>query len=137
MKVQGFDSYEDMQTALVQALAEANDRAKTHPVKIDQLEHGSKLVVFELDYGLTIYGMVSDTVDPEFAPSLTADEITSDEASIARGRLRGFVNARCYSVVCPAGEVGDTHVTSICRLISDEASEAARARGWVDEEIAT
>lgn len=45
-------------------------------------------------------------------------------------RLQHYRFCRCYSVACPEGELGDVHVSTICRFISREQFEQAREKGW-------
>lgn len=45
-------------------------------------------------------------------------------------RMRGHIPGMCYSVQCPDGELGNTHVANIHALITRETFETAKANGW-------
>jgi hypothetical protein len=45
-------------------------------------------------------------------------------------RKRGYVFGTCYSVMCPEGELGSTHVGNIHLLISRSTFETAKSNGW-------
>jgi len=45
-------------------------------------------------------------------------------------RLKHYRFCRCHSVACAEGELGDMHVSTIRRVISREAFEEARGKGW-------
>lgn len=68
--------------------------------------------------GLTIYGQCIDSKYPE------------DQESIEEGRTRGYQFSRCYSVLCPEGELGDTHVSHMSAKLTKEQFEQARDAGW-------
>lgn len=65
--------------------------------------------------GFLIYSEILD--DPEPRP-----------ASLKHYRL-----TRSYSIACPTGELGDIHVSTIERLLSQEEFQQAQERGWRDE----
>lgn len=44
--------------------------------------------------------------------------------------MKGYRLTRCFSVVCPEGELGDTHVSTMHSLLSKEQFEKARAAHW-------
>ena len=52
-----------------------------------------------------------------------------DREDVERMWKRGLVFSRCFSVVCPEGELG-THPIATLSEISREEFEAAEARGW-------
>lgn len=56
-------------------------------------------------------------------------ELMSISAGLRERRERGFLFGRCYSVLEPEGEIGDTHVSQVMP-ISRETFEEFRANGW-------
>ena len=51
----------------------------------------------------------------------------------AEERLQHYRFCRCYSVVCPEGELGDVHVSTIGGFITAEQFDEAREKGWAPD----
>jgi len=47
------------------------------------------------------------------------------------GRLQHYRFSRCHSAVCPEGELGDVHVSTIRFVVTREFFEAMRSEGWL------
>jgi hypothetical protein len=47
-----------------------------------------------------------------------------------RGRLRDYRFCKCYSMMCPTGELGDVHISTVDRLLTPNEFEGAKARRW-------
>lgn len=117
MSVQTFDSLDDLLAYLHHAENSAQERAKTHHLKVEDLRHGDYFS--RVSHGVTIFGeVIENTDDPE------------EDAEIKRGRQRGYVFARCFSVFSPFGELGDTHITNISEKIDRTTFDRAEANGW-------
>jgi hypothetical protein len=58
------------------------------------------------------------------------EELAGEIAMYDDVRERGYLTGNAYSVACPEGELGDTHVSQIIP-ISEAMFESARASGWV------
>lgn len=56
-------------------------------------------------------------------------EILADPEPRDRG-LEHYRFTRSYSVACPAGELGDLHVSTIEKIISKEEFATAQRRNW-------
>ena len=55
-------------------------------------------------------------------------------AEVLRARKgRPYVFVRAYSIVVPTGEMGDIHRSIVGEIVSREALEAARRRGWISD----
>lgn len=72
----------------------------------------------QTDLGFDIYGEVVGGDDE------------AERQQLVRSHADGYVYGRCYSVACPAGEYGSTHVTRITRVVPPEEFEEARKTGW-------
>jgi hypothetical protein len=44
--------------------------------------------------------------------------------------LKNYRFTKCYSVICPEGEKGEIHISTIEKILSKEQFLAARRRGW-------
>lgn len=53
-----------------------------------------------------------------------------DRKRYEQEHLRDFRLTRCFSVLCPEGEVGDTHISCFTRLLTPEEFAAAQANDW-------
>lgn len=117
MTVKYIDSMSELLAGLHGRLAAGRKAAENHHVKMAELRHGDCFVRTSLE--AVIYGEVIEHTDfPE------------DADDIAQARANGYVYGRCFSVLCPEGEFGDTHLTNVGRKISKEEFEAAKASGW-------
>lgn len=127
MHFQAFDTFEDMQAAINTALANANEVAKTHPIKIEMLLPGTKFLMVDKEAG-EIFGEVIGHAGPD--TDLTDEEREYDRQQVEESRKQGFVFARCYGWGCPDGEYGDVHVVTVLKILTDEDFAAAREAGW-------
>jgi len=102
MHIQFFDSFEEMMAAEKEAREAADNR--THDWQ-KQLKPGD-CFVSPTPYGFNIYGVVLQSYKQE--------------------HLQNYRLCNCYSVACPNGERGDTHVSTIAALISRETFETIK-----------
>jgi hypothetical protein len=86
-------------------------------VKPSELSHG--------DYFIRTWGEVAI-----YCQVLEHTEYPQDISVIEDRRKHGFVFGRCFSVLCPDGEYGDTSVGDIKAKINTETFERARLNGW-------
>jgi hypothetical protein len=86
-------------------------------VKVSELRHGDYFI--RLWGEVVIYCQVSEHT-----------EYSEDTPVIEERRKYGFVFGKCYSVLCPEGEYGDTSVGDIKAKITPETFERARLNGW-------
>lgn len=116
-----FKTTEEMFADLEARIEAGREAAESYHIKAEDLPHGSYFLRIHAS-GIHIFGDVIETTeDPE-----------SNE-DINQGRSNGYIFARCYSVACPDGELGDTHITRISRVLSEEEFEAARKARWTLE----
>lgn len=84
-------------------------------------------------HGMAIYGEVLDPAKPYHEGELTVDDLEdlAMEAEVydADG-MKEYRFTRCFSQVCPDGEMGDTHVGTVLSRITPEQFEMAKAHGW-------
>ncbi|MBI5499784.1 MAG: hypothetical protein HY907_06045 [Deltaproteobacteria bacterium] len=128
MHFQAFNTYEDMMSEVERARDEADGQVQPWQAV---LAPGDFFI--RIWSGLVIYGEILDPAVPQF-PGDYSDEALSEIRREARiyeqPEMRGYRFTRCYSVACPEGEFGDTHVSSMTRKITREQFEQARASGW-------
>lgn len=73
----------------------------------------------------------TDSIVPIYGTVL---EIPEEDANLyEQEHMKGYCLTKCYSVMCPAGEVGDIHISSIDRTISQDEFVRALVRGWDKE----
>lgn len=139
MTIQSFDSISEMLDFLAGADNAAVEAMKTHPIKVDDLQDGDYFVSIRSDIGIMIFGRVVGFVprDPVDLYGYTDEEIAEIEAEDAEerkqmdlNRTRGYIFGKCHSMLCPDGELGDTHVTRIHHKIDRAAFERAKANGF-------
>lgn len=119
-KIYAYDSIEELFEALKKDTEVANEQAKTHPVKVEDLKHGEIFVSPRPDFGIVVFGQVWEH----------SEEYPEDNESIRDSRARGYVFARCFSALCPEGELGSTHITMITGKVSAKVFERAKANGF-------
>jgi hypothetical protein len=88
------------------------------------------------DYGFDIFGRTNSREELHAQLAETAKRYGIDEAEMQGEiemyddvRERGYLTGEAWSVACPYGEAGDTHVSQIIP-ISEEMFERAKAAGW-------
>lgn len=123
------DLFEDLQRS-----AEAVEAQGGIPVKVGDY------VVRVVDPGdghpLPIYGHLTDPMDywrdraVETMDEETRQEYEYERRSTEESVRRGYYFGTWYSVMCPDGEMGDAHVSTLNMVISREQFDAARAAGW-------
>lgn len=111
MKFQSFDSFEDMLKSLNKARESADSRTTRaqmdiHPGSFVEIDHGDLMVyamVLSPDDGCT------DEEEAEYSRDL-----------YAQPHMRGYRFSKAYSEMCPQGELGDIHVSTVTRVITKE-----------------
>ena len=111
MHVEFFDSLEEAQARLRQAMEAADARVKPWQAAV---KVGDCFIADSGEEDLVVFGEVLEAYQ--------------------EAHLQHFRFCRCYSVACQEGEVGDVHVSTILCVISREVFELARLHGWDVEE---
>jgi hypothetical protein len=79
------------------------------------------------DFGIAIFGQVLDTghlgADPEEKSYI--DQVYSEP------HMKFYKPTKCYSVACPDGEIGDTHLSSVSALIDESSFQYYQQNGWI------
>lgn len=90
---------------------------------------GSILPIFGRTYSLPEAMAIERGYYPDPIDAEGLAEYAYIVESLHDRRARGYLYGRCYSVVEPEGEIGDTHVASVLAL-TPEAFAEAEAGGW-------
>ena len=107
MHVEFFDTLEEAQARLCQAMEAADARVKPWQAAV---KIGDCFIADSGEEGLVVFGEVLEGyTDPH---------------------LRHYRFCRCFSVACPEGELGDVHVSTILAVVSRAFFEAMRQAGW-------
>jgi len=107
MKVEFFDSVEEAQARLRQAMKAADAKVRLWQAAIGP---GDCFVADSSEEGLLVFGEVLE--------------------GYTELHLRHYRFCRCYSVACPEGELGDVHVSTVLCRVSRAFFEAMRQEGW-------
>jgi hypothetical protein len=113
-----YENIEEMFADLERRLEEGRRSAKTHHIKVGDLRHGDYFA-YRHPVGVLVFGRVIEKT-----------EYSEDDESIQEARENGFVFARCFSAMCPEGELGDTHVTRITHKVSKKLFDRAQVNGF-------
>lgn len=130
MTIRTFTTVEEMFEAMAKDEVQANDHTTVEQALIEPGTFFVRHYAPDLDiYGVCLtdeeaMGRGSEDLDEE-----EVAERESERQGLESARRRGYMFTRCYSTMCPDGELGDTHVSTM-ESITREAFEAARARGW-------
>lgn len=119
MPIEVFKSVEDMFNALQEDQEAAALRI---PVWAGTIKTGDFFIRTVNFYGdpLTIWS--------EVLPCIEEDEEENEVVVPYDGSAYRFT--RSFSCVCPEGELGDVHVSTVGRLVTREEFEAAKKAGW-------
>jgi len=107
MEVEFFDSLEEAQARLHQAMEAADARVKPWQAAV---KVGDCFIADGGEEDLVVFGEVLE--------------------GYTEAHLRHYRFCRCFSVACPEGEVGDVHVSTVLCLVSRAFFEAMRQEGW-------
>jgi hypothetical protein len=120
MPIYEFDSVEDLFAAMEADQKAADEAAKTHHLKVEDFKHGDYFASPRPDFGVVIFGEVWEY----------CEKYPEDNESIQEARQRGYLYGRCFSPICPEGEIGSTHITNVSAKVSAEVFERAKANGF-------
>jgi hypothetical protein len=107
MEVEFFDSLEEAQARLHQAMEAADARVKPWQAAV---KVGDCFIADSGEEDLLVFGEVLE--------------------GYQETHLQHYRFCRCFSVACPEGEVGDVHVSTVLCLVSRAFFEAMRQEGW-------
>ena len=114
----------------------ANRQAADENVKPHQILNAGDHFLREA-HGFKIYGEVLDVRTSILAGRDEAElddderEELDDEARVyAEPHMQFYRFTKSYSVICPRGELGDIHLSTVEKKITVEEFEAAKKRGW-------
>jgi hypothetical protein len=109
MEVEFFDSHEAAARRLREAMEAADARVAPWQAALRPGECFLSIV----EDGLVVFGEVLE--------------------GYSEPHLRHYRFCRCFSVVCPEGELGDVHVSTVACRISRQFLEEMRRAGWAME----
>lgn len=121
MIVKSFDTHEEMFDYLEKMQDEAARALEESEIKPEHIPVGQYFIRFWKAGSGDVIAIFGEAVRSPYAE----DWPLEDDA-----RKRGYIMSQCYSVMCPDGELGSTHVGTIHTLITREVFEIARANGW-------
>lgn len=141
MPFKSFDSFEEMiefmdeQTKIANAGLAEDQKSLTW---------GSHFANFVPEDNLVVFGYVfteDENVKSETECGASTEEAQATLASVRDNHERGYLFGRCYSIVEPRGELGDTHRASAWPIPASLFS-AAKEAGWnvaglSDDDLAT
>lgn len=108
MKIIPSDNLEDFFAAENSAREEADSTVQSFQKR---LQAGDCFLRYLPDMDLVIWGEVI-------------------EGQPADATMKNYRYARCYSQICPEGEYGDVHVSSVASAIGRSQFNEGRERGW-------
>ena len=139
MTVRTFENFEEM----VDFMA-ANRRTADSNIQDWQREiKPGDFVVRVYSEDLLIFGEILDIIEIEKQYYDLDDEEQAEEFSFTEEHYREGGNwhgsyrfGRFYSIMCPEGELGDIHLSTIFGKIPHEVFEACMEKGWDIDEVA-
>jgi hypothetical protein len=132
MSFQAFDSFEEAQAAMRAAEARANERATEAQRAIEYGDHW-----LSTDGDLLIFGRVSTLEELDAAEQqlgVNQRERRQEQAMIEGAHARGYRFGWAYSLACPSGEMGSTHISMMVQ-ITEHDFHAAESHHWNPLEI--
>lgn len=125
MSVKEFSSLDE----LVEYIESCNQRAsnRVEPWQ-STVKPGDCFVRFT--EGFAIYGKVLDPVQSEVDAGADEEEVEYQRELRDAPHMKHYRFARCFSELCPEGELGDVHVSTIATIITESMFENAKTLGW-------
>lgn len=119
VRIIAFDDVEDVMTHLRQERDQADSQVQPWQAELKPGDHFIRLIPLE-DGPVAVYGeVVEPDYDDEDGPNLY------DQPHMKNVRF-----TRCFSMMCPGGELGDTHVATMGRKLSKVQFNLAAKMGW-------
>lgn len=119
VRILSFDSTEDV-LAHIRREQEAADKAvQPWQAAMKPGDHFVRLIP-EAEGIIAVYGEV---VEPEFEPE-------DGPNFYNQPHMKNIRFTRCFSVMCPGGELGDTHVATMGHKLSQVQFNLAAKMGW-------
>jgi len=116
--VASFDDFDSLLEAIDQERASADQQVRPFQAVIKAGDHFARAVAgMNDDEPLVIYGEVIESKSQE------------DREHYAQPHMQHFRFSKCFSQLCPTGELGDTHVSTMIP-ISPTQFALAKERGW-------
>lgn len=131
---QAFDDVDEMFASIRRGVEDAKSRATDKQNSITYGDYWMR----NWNNDLLIFGHITpydDLVADSRRLCADEDEFQWEMESMKGNYDNGFRFGRAYSVACPEGELGDTHVSTMIP-ISEEAFEEAKSLNWSPMEIA-
>lgn len=129
VNVTSYNSLEEMGDAMDKALRRANAAVRPAQAAIGYGDYWAQIAENE---GLVVFGRIW-TIEEGIAASIRCGADEEEAAWEARWsaaqHAEGFRFGIAYSVACPEGELGSTHIVDMVP-ITKEVFEAAQANGW-------
>jgi hypothetical protein len=137
-KIIGFESYEEMLEYTEKQHAELVARMKDLPPQQEQITFGShvlRLVPIGDENVLVIFGRVYTIEETELLEIQAGADVLGGELRTIMEKFTslhedGYRYGRWYSEVCPEGEVGDAHVTTLWPITEADYQHALN-NGWL------
>jgi hypothetical protein len=113
-----------------------NRQAADENVKPDQILAKGEFFLREA-HGFQIYGEILDVGDLLLDGRNLADldedereEYDEEAAVYAQPHMKFYRFTKSHSKLCPHGELGDIHLSTVTRKLTRQEFQAAKTRGW-------
>jgi hypothetical protein len=135
MAVKDFASWDEAQKFMAESEKAAN--ARILPAQLE-IGWGDCWVEYDQISSLWIFGKVF-TREAGYASSIAAgaspNEAELEQVDLDDAYRRGYRFGKAYSVACPEGELGDTHISQMLSKLEPLEFVAARDRDWDFDQI--
>jgi hypothetical protein len=116
MKVIPIDDIDDFFKEIAENRNAAD--AQVEPWQADMKVGDHFVRIVDMGEPIVIYGVIEESPYEE------------DTEHYEQPHMKHFRMTRCFSVMCPEGEIGDTHVAVMSKKLSPTQFELAREMGW-------
>jgi hypothetical protein len=132
MNVREFDSFEELMEAVQKDMKAANEAVSPEQENMQEGDH-----FIRLDHPFPIFGKIINPFQfyDDLRKSGKMDEEMEMEEKFERENrsrpdLKHVRFSMCYSVMCPEGEMGDTHIVNMHIKITEEQFNKAKEANW-------
>ncbi len=135
MDIMSFDNLDEAAAYMREAEKQAEARLTSAQREVSW---GDCWVTYYREAGIWIFGEVF-TPERNHQSSIKAgasiDEANEEDESLQDAHARGYRFGRAYSVACPEGELGSTHIANMLGKITPEELSAAMDCEWEAERL--
>lgn len=121
MRITPIENLDDFFEQIAEARQTADSHVEPWQTELKTGDHFVRLVQPD-PVGDKVFAIYGEVIKPEFEEG--------EEDYYLEPHMVHYRFCRCFSVMCPQGELGDTHVSTVGKKLSPTQFKLAKEMGW-------